>query len=267
MKGIQKKSVKILHQAHRQSKASNIEKRQNEIVNVIEQLSDTALNSTSQEDRNMSLIAVNRLRDLLIYYQSIKPSLPPIWFKVSSDHFINISEEFYNEILERKIWLDSMIFMNMEGIFKTSFRTMADTTNAVAYNTRKIGVAALENKQDEGVHLTIEYFNTFLRLALNEKNQRIIFNLFYQYRLVAEAQAFIGKVKNFGDLLKVFLSFDDVFGNQSHPIAKAGIRKAQLIFAAYLFSHKAAPSNISQKTLATIFFVPRSYIQNLSPYR
>ena len=303
MKGIQKKSVKILHQAHRQSKASNIEKRQNEIVNVIEQLSDTALNSTSQEDRNMSLIAVNRLRDLLIYYQSIKPSLPPIWFKVSSDHFINISEEFYNEILERKIWLDSMIFMNMEGIFKTSFRTMADTTNAVAYNTRKIGVAALENKQDEGVHLTIEYFNTFLRLALNEKNQRIIFNLFYQYRLVAEAlfdhhkedlagkivfyfkyygkiaydsgiwfilmisaydigfllkKAFIGKVKNFGDLLKVFLSFDDVFGNQSHPIAKAGIRKAQLIFAAYLFSHKAAPSII--QNVVQVFEKQETYL-------
>ena len=64
---------------------------------------------------------------------------------------------------------------------------MADTTNAIAYNTRKIGVAALENKQEECVYLTIEYFNTFLRLALNEKNQRIIFNLFYQYRLVAEA--------------------------------------------------------------------------------
>ena len=60
----------------------------------------------------------------------------------------------------------------MEGIFKTSFRTMADTTNAIAYNTRKIGVAALENKQEECVYLTIEYFNTFLRLALNEKNQR-----------------------------------------------------------------------------------------------
>ena len=289
MAGIQKKSVKILRQVTKNSKRIYVIRRQDGIVNVVDQLSDTALNSTSQEDRNMSLISVNRLRDILIYYQSVKSELPPSWFVVPADFFINISEEFYNEILEKKIWLDSMIFMNMEGIFKTSFRTMADTTNAIAYNTRKIGVAALENKQEECVYLTIEYFNTFLRLALNEKNQRIIFNLFYQYRLVAEAffdhnkedlaekvifyfkyygkiaydiglwfilmvsaydvgfllkKAFTGKVKNFEKLLKVFLSFDDVFSSQNQPVARAGVRKAQLIFAAYLFSHKASPKLI-----------------------
>ncbi len=291
MAGIQKKSVKIFRQVHKKSKQTYIEKKQNEMVNVIEQLSDTALNSTSQEDRNMSLISVNRLRDLLINYQSIKSELPPSWFVVPADFFINISEEFYNEILEKKIWLDSMIFMNMEGIFKTSFRTMADTTSAITYNTRKIGVASIINKQEESIHLTIEYFNTFLRLALNEKNQRVIFNLFYQYRLVAEAlfdnhkedlaeriifyfkyygkiaydsgiwfilmisaydigfllkKPFERKVKNFEKLLEMFLNFDDVFSNQSHPIAKAGVRKAQLILAAYLFSHKA-DTNLIQK--------------------
>ena len=71
-------------------------------------------------------------------------------------------------------------------------------------------------------------------------------------------KAFIGKVKNFGDLLKVFLSFDDVFGNQSHPIAKAGIRKAQLIFAAYLFSHKAAPSII--QNVVQVFEKQETYL-------
>ncbi len=286
MEGIQRKSVRIFSQACKKNKITSIKKRQNEIVNVIDQLSDTALNSTSQEDRNMSLIAVNRLRDLFIYYLSIKSNLPQNWFQVPEDFFINISEEFYNEILEKKIWLDSMIFMNMEGIFKTSFRTMADTTNAIVYNARKIGVASIQNKQEDNIQLSIEYFNTFLRLALNEKNQRVIFNLFYQYRLVAEAlfdhhkedlaekvifyfkyygkiaydsgiwfilmvsaydigfllkKAFIGKVKNFVKLLEVFLSFDDVFSNRGHPVASAGVRKAQLIFAAYLFSNQASP--------------------------
>ena len=162
MAGIQKKSVKIFYQARKNPQKANIKKRQNEIVNIVDQLSDTALNSTSQEDRNMSLIAANRLRDLLIYYQSIKSELPPSWFVVPADFFINISEEFYNEILEKKIWLDSMIFMNMEGIFKTSFRTMEDTTNAVAYNTRKIGIAFIKNKHEESMYLAVEYFNTFL---------------------------------------------------------------------------------------------------------
>ena len=81
--------------------------------------------------------------------------------QVPEDFLINISEEFYNEILEKKIWLDSMIFMNMEGkTFKTSFRTMADTTNAIVYNARKIGVAS-KNKQEDNIQLSIEYFNFF----------------------------------------------------------------------------------------------------------
>ena len=54
-------------------------------------------------------------------------------------------------------------------------------------------------------------------------------------------KAFIKKVKNFAQLLEVFLSFDDVFSNQKHLIARAGVRKAQLIFAAYLFSNQADP--------------------------
>ena len=54
-------------------------------------------------------------------------------------------------------------------------------------------------------------------------------------------KAFIGKVKNFVKLLEVFLSFDDVFSNRGHPVASAGVRKAQLIFAAYLFSNQASP--------------------------
>ena len=65
--------------------------RQDGIVNVVDQLSDTALNSTSQEDRNMSLISVNRLRDILIYYQSVKSELPPSWFVVPADFWKKLS--------------------------------------------------------------------------------------------------------------------------------------------------------------------------------
>ena len=58
-------------------------------------------------------------------------------------------------------------------------------------------------------------------------------------------------------MLEVFLSFDDVFSSQSHPIAKAGVRKAQLIFVAYLCSHKADPNLI--KTIVRVFEEQETY--------
>ena len=297
---IQRKSVKILNKATQETKVSAIVKRQIEIKNILEQISDTALNSTTQEDRNMALIAINRLRDFLINYQNLKDNLPKEWFEVPSDFFINISNEFYAEILERRLWLDILVFMNMEGILKSSFRSMPDVTSAIAYNTRLIGIAAIKNEQEENINLAIEYFNTFLRLALNEKNQRVIFNLFYQYRLLTESlfenhreelahkiifyfkyygktafdmgiwfifmvsaydisslltKAFDMKAKNFLNLIGLF--FDDTFANTKHPIAQSGVRKAQLILAAYLFSKNA--DDIFLEKIVTFFSKNETY--------
>lgn len=205
---IQKKATKILNKTVSNPKKSIISKTQREVSNILSQISDTALNSTTQEDRNMALISVNRMCDFLIEYQNLKANLPEEWFRVSANFFTNISTEFYNEIIERKIWLDSLVFMDMEIIFKTSFRSMPAVTSGIAYNIRRIGITSIKNNQGENITLVIEYFNTFLRLALNEKNQRVIFNIFYQYRLVTE---YLFKYQR-GDLAQKIIFYFKYYG-------------------------------------------------------
>ena len=163
------------------------QKHQKEVANALEQVSDIVLSSNTQMDRNVALLAINHLRNIVLFYQNKKQTLPEGWFVVEHSVFISISRDFYKEIIERKIWVEALFFMNMELIFKMSLNNMPDAISTIAYNTRFFSEKALAKQETENVKLSIEYFNTFMRLALNEKNQKAVYNIFYQYRTMTES--------------------------------------------------------------------------------
>lgn len=169
-----------------QNKGLNMEQYQGEVANALEQITDTVLSSNSQMDRNVSLMAINQMRDILLNYQKYKKKLHKAWYQVPPSQFISISSDFYEEILQRKIWVEAKAFMDMELIFKMSIKSMPDAISAIAYNTRVIGSHAVKNKDQELLKLVIEFYNTFLRISVNDKNQKAIYNLFYQYRILTE---------------------------------------------------------------------------------
>ena len=177
---------KAVRSAIFKQRTQSIDQYQSEVANALEQISDTALSSNSQMDRNVGLMAINQIREIILDYQVVKNTLSRKWFQVSSNHFIGISDDFYQEILERKIWVEAKGFMDMELIFKMSIRNMPDAISAIAYNTRIIGETATESKDHELLNMVVEFYNTFLRISLNDKNQKAIFNLFYQYRLLTD---------------------------------------------------------------------------------
>lgn len=159
---------------------------QKEVANSLEQITDTALSAISQMDRNIGLMAINEIREIILDYQSMKKQLRKTWFTTRRDQFIGISDDFFNEITEKKNWVEAKAFINMELIFKMSIQSMPDFVSAIANNTRILGEAAIRAKDDRVVNLVIEYFNTFLRVSLNDKNVKAIYNLFYQYRIFTE---------------------------------------------------------------------------------
>ncbi|MDH5560019.1 MAG: DUF2254 domain-containing protein [Deltaproteobacteria bacterium] len=269
----------IINSTNRQN-FSNLKRYQKEVANAIEQVTDSALSANSQMDRNLSLMAINQLREMVLDYLENKTRLPKPWFLVSQDFFIGISSEFYKDICEKRLWFEAKTFMDMELIFKNSIRNMPDGVSAIAYNTRIIGEFAIRNRDDALLDLVVQFYNTFIRLALNEKNVRAIFNLFYQYRLLAEsvfdynsdiaqkivfyfkyygetglqqglwfvlytaafdlgsmvATAFDKKMTNIREILFIFMQLEDNIDKKKDMMALTGVRKSQLILAAYLFS-------------------------------
>ncbi|PCI27516.1 MAG: hypothetical protein COB67_08390 [SAR324 cluster bacterium] len=259
---------------------SNLKKYQREVATAIEQVTDTALSANSQMDRNLGLMAINQIREMLLDYLQYKKQLPRGWFLASDDFFIGISSEFFHEICQKRLWVETKSLMDMELIYKSCIRNMPDAISAIAYNTRVIGEEAIKDQDDDLVEIIVQFFNTFLRISLNDGNQRAMFNLFYQYRLFANtlmdyspkqaakiffyfkyygeqglmkgiwfilynaafdlggmvATAYDKKMKNIKDLLFIFMQLEDTVDKKKDWLALMGVRKSQLILAAYLFS-------------------------------
>ena len=152
----------------------------------MEQISDIALAAVSQMDRNVALLSVSSLKDVMVDHLNVKAKMPRNWFNPQPEHFPAISTDFLQEIAETNIWVEVKGFMDLELIFKMAIKDMPDAVSAVANNTKLIGLYAIKKKDTQVLAIVIQYFNTFLRHSVNDRNPKAIYNLFYQYRLLAE---------------------------------------------------------------------------------
>ncbi|MCZ6629350.1 MAG: DUF2254 domain-containing protein [SAR324 cluster bacterium] len=175
--------LRVLRSNH---KPGEIRKQQREVANALEQISDIALSAVTQMDRNVALLCIRTLKDVLVDYLLIKRRMPKRWFYAQKDDFPALSTDFIQEIFNTQIWVEAKGFMDMELIFKTAIKDMPDAVSAVANNTKIIGLYAIRLKDFQVLSNVIQFFNTFLRLAVNNRNPKAIYNLFYQYRMLAE---------------------------------------------------------------------------------
>lgn len=281
LSAIQATSKESIKSATFRNNYPHMQSYQKEAANSIDQVTDTALSANSQMDRNLGLMAIGQIREMVLDYLELKKKLPKIWFSAQQDFFVGISTEFYQEICNQKLWFEAKTFMDMELIYRTCIRDMPDAISAIALNTRIIGEAAIKYKDDFLLDMVVKFYNTFIRVSLNDLNQRAIFNLYYQYRLLAEsifdydinlsqkiifyfkdygeialkqknlpfvmynaafdmgtmvAKAHDKKLSNIKDILLTFMELEDKVDKQKDIFALMGIRKSQLILAAYLIS-------------------------------
>ena len=160
---------------------------QKEVANAMEQISDIALSAVSQMDRNVALMSIRSLKDVMVDHLILKRRMPARWFFAQREYFPALSIDFIKEIFTSRTWVEVKGFMDMELIFKTAIKDMPDAVSAVANNTKIIGLYAIRLKDQQVLSDVVQFFNTFLRQAVNNRNPKAIYNLFYQYRLLAEA--------------------------------------------------------------------------------
>ena len=137
-------------------------------------------------DRNVAVLSIRTLKEVLVDYLLIKRRMPRRWFYAQKEYFPALSSEFIKEIFATRVWVEAKGFMDMELIFKTAIKEMPDAVSAVANNTKILGLYAIRLKDFQVLANVIQFFNTFLRLAVNNRNPKAIYSLFYQYRMLAE---------------------------------------------------------------------------------
>ncbi|MEN9215108.1 MAG: DUF2254 family protein [Gloeomargarita sp. DG02_3_bins_56] len=150
-----------------------------------------AISAIQQRDQAIILGCLESLRDLAIFYGSYKSQLPDLWFHLTppvykDSEFISVDATKLREIEAQKIWLEVKIFRQYQGVLTNSLLVSAETCTLVGICTREIGEQSLDLGHIHIVHLTVKFFNTYLRLVINHRDIRAGYNIIKQYRLLAE---------------------------------------------------------------------------------
>lgn len=168
------------------AKTADLRRLQTDVANAMEQISDISLSAVSQMDRNVALLSIRSLKDVMVDHLLIKRRMPTRWFIPQKEHFPAISSDFLHEIAVTRTWVEVKGFLDLDLIFKMAIKEMPDGVSAVANSTRIVGLYAMRLKDKQVLATVIQFFNTFLRHALNDRNPKAIYNLFYQYRLLCQ---------------------------------------------------------------------------------
>jgi hypothetical protein len=78
------------------------------------------------------------------------------------------------------------LFGQLFEVLKAAIPRMPELTNVVAESLRKLGLEQAARSDPALRELVVEYFNTFVRLALNRRDIRSVFSVFNQYRHFAK---------------------------------------------------------------------------------
>jgi len=151
-----------------------------------EHIANIAVRSVDRLDRNTAIDSVHVLEGLATRYQSVKPALPAGWFEAEKELFLSFSSAAVDEANASRSWVEMKLLSQLRQMLGSALTRMHDVASAVAKALRRFGLAPSVRSDPRLRELTVEYFNTFIRRAMNARDVRSVFILFDQYRILAE---------------------------------------------------------------------------------
>jgi hypothetical protein len=151
-----------------------------------EHVANIAVRSVDRLDRNTAIESVHMLEDLAARYRARKARLPAEWFEAEKELFLSFSSAAVDEANASRSWVEMKILSQLRQMLGSALTRMHDVTSAVAKALRRFGLADGVRSDPRLRELAVEYFNTFIRRAMNTRDVRSVFILFDQYRILAE---------------------------------------------------------------------------------
>jgi hypothetical protein len=181
----------VLGRGSSQRDRGDLDVRQALCVAGLEHLSDIAVNTVGQKDKIIATGAITAMREFAVKYLREKSRLPPEWFIVGSrahgnPDFIALAPDSLRSVEQKRVWVEWKVLRQFRSVFGETIEHLPELGHVVAIETRYVGEEALKHDDREVLVLAIRYFNTYLRTAINHQNVRTCYNIFHQYRLLAE---------------------------------------------------------------------------------
>jgi len=153
----------------------------------IEHIASIAIRSVERIDRNTAIESVVALDRVMRRYWLVKAELAADWFTADEGFFLGYSSAAIADLTATHSWVEMKVFGQLYEALKAAIPRMPELTSAVAETLRKLGLEQSVRSNAALRELVVDYFNTFVRLALNRRDARSVFAVFNQYRAFAEA--------------------------------------------------------------------------------
>src|SRR5258706_8177526 len=152
----------------------------------IEHIANIAVRSIERTDRATAISSLFALQRVATSYWSVKSSLPTSWFQADPGTFQRFSSKAVAEFSTRHIWVELLLFWQLRDILSAAVPRTHDVADTAARTLRHLGQSAPARADPAVRELVIDYFNTFIRLALSRRDPRTAMGLFDHYRQYAE---------------------------------------------------------------------------------
>ncbi len=155
---------------------------QDEIEERLFQIGTLVIKSIDRADRSVAQEGVWSLKRILDFYGDLKPKMLERWFFVDRKDFIGLSHYAIQQINEDRIWLEMLVLNQLLLAYQHAVAKAPDIISAISNVNRVVAMRACERGDEHVVSLSVRFFNSFLREALNRRQMRAAYDILYQYR-------------------------------------------------------------------------------------
>jgi len=158
----------------------------NDLLTSIAQVTDIAFGSIQLGDMPVAVLGIEGLGGFVARdYIPIKKTLSAEWFKVGHAELPGASDQIINEVNRARTFVVYSVlssFVDMVGLTPTHRK---EAVHAVAIATREIGLTAIDIGDPEVADLSLRFFNTYLRVAINRSAPIFASGIMNEYRRYA----------------------------------------------------------------------------------
>jgi hypothetical protein len=158
----------------------------NALLTSINQVTDIALGSVVLGDMPVCMLTIGVLGDFLAQdYSKVKKGFGPDWFQVGHAELPGDSDQIVAEVNRAHTWVEYTVLSSFVHLVGLTPAHRKEAVHAIAVATRDIGLAAIDRGDPEVAELTVRFFNTYLRAALNQSVPTFASTTMNEYRRFA----------------------------------------------------------------------------------
>jgi hypothetical protein len=159
---------------------------QRSIGQKVTDLGSIILRAGERSDRDVSVSATRAMADAFVAYLEVKPRIAPAFFRLETGSMFTGASRAAVELIEaERIWVEHKALQQLILAYKGALAKMPDTASALSDAVNHLAAETARLGDRPALDLVVRVLNTFLRDALNKKDVRAIFDVFYQYKSLA----------------------------------------------------------------------------------